>query len=317
MKKLIFSISIAILGLSLNAQERYFDERYISSQTFVNPVLVNAGAVGSSEYHQVLLNYRNKWATFPDSPKSFILSYNGPVGNRLGLGGMLVTDSNGALETTKGMGAVSYTIDSPTNKVGFGLSAEYITHALAGDALNNPLIDTDDPLVFERLDGASFFDISFGIYGVYEDKITYGLALPSLLSSRIEESSGEDDREVGYIFNLGYRYQPNGTDIIIEPSLFVKKLNNVPFHADINALLKLLDEKLYGGLSYTVGADEKIGFLIGARVNALNFFYTYNASRHEFQTYNNGSHEISLRFDIGRTSSMASKSAEAEDIMEQ
>ena len=31
----------------------------------------------------------------------------------------------------------------------------------------------------------------------------------------------------------------------------------------------------------------------------MNFTYSYGASRLEFQTYNNGTHELAVRFDIG------------------
>jgi len=76
---------------------------------FLNPVIVNPGATGYDNDHHVLLNYRNKWASFPNSPKSIILSYDGPVADRLGFGALLTTDSNGSLETSKFQGSLSYT----------------------------------------------------------------------------------------------------------------------------------------------------------------------------------------------------------------
>ena len=92
-------------------------------------------------------------------------------------------------------------------------------------------------------------------------------------------------------------------DVIFEPSVFVKQLNNVPFHVDINLLARFADDKFRGGATYTVGADEKVGFIVGTRFNTLSFNYGYNVSRNEFQTFNNGSHELSVRFDIGGDSS--------------
>ena len=297
------------------AQERYFDERYISSQSFLNPIIINPGATGADESHHLLLNYKNTWAGFEGTPKSLILSYDGRVADRLGFGALLTTDSNGDLETTKFQGSLSYTIDSPTNKIGVGLAAEYIQHALSGDALNNMQLDpTPDPTILDRLDGTNFFDVSIGAYGLYDGKLRYGVALPSLLSSRIDDNDSDIEREIGYIFHVGYIMDNLSQDMVLEPSLFVKKLMFVPFHADINVLGRFMDDKLRGGISYTVGAHEQVGFLIGFAVNTLNFNYTYNASRNEFQTYNNGSHELSIRIDIGSKDKMGVTGGES--IME-
>ncbi|MBT8229461.1 MAG: PorP/SprF family type IX secretion system membrane protein, partial [Bacteroidia bacterium] len=251
MRHLLCAFLLFSVGYSLSAQERYFDERSISSLSFLNPVLVNPGATGKDDNHRVLLNYKNGWASFDGTPKSVILSYDGPVADRLGFGAMLVTDSNGHLETTKGQGTLSYTIDAPTNTIGFGIGAEYITHGLSGDALNNSILDKDDPLVGERLSGSSFFDVSFGLYGLYDGRLSYGLAFPSLVSTMIQENGSSIEREIGYIFNVGYRFDKNNADVVFEPSIFVKKLNHVPFHADINLLGRFLEDRLRGGITYT------------------------------------------------------------------
>jgi len=297
MKKL-FVFIILVLGVNAVNAQRYFDERYISSLAFLNPVIVNPGATGFDDDHHVLLNYKNKWASFPGTPKSLILSYDGPIADRLGFGALLVTDSNGALETSKFQGSVSYRIDAPTNKIGFGLSAEFIQHGLSNDVFTSTLVSTDDMLILQRLEGANYFDVSFGVQGLYNQKLSYGLAFPSLVSSRIEDNGESEDREIGYLFNVGYKFDGLDSGLVLEPSLFVKNLMNVPFHADINLLGRFLEDRLLGGITYTVGGDDKLGFLIGVGVNAFNFTYAYNASRNEFQSYNNGSHELSLRFDI-------------------
>ena len=299
MKHLLFAFAMLIGSISVSAQDRYFDERYISSLSFLNPILINPGATGKDAGHHLLLNYRNQWSTFEGSPKSIILSYDGPVADRLGFGALLLTDSNGELETTKLQGSLSYTIDSPKNKIGGGIAAEYIKHGLSNDALNNNIINSNDPIVRDRLAGTSYFEVSLGVYGVYNGNLTYGLAFPSLVSSSVEESNSTISREIGYIFNLGYRFDQSDSDVVFEPSIMVKKFNHVPFHADINLLGRFLENKLRGGITYRLGADEKIGFLVGTMIGNLNFTYSYNASRHEFQTYNNGSHELSVRFDIG------------------
>ncbi len=297
MKRLLFVFILLAVVSSAVAQVRYFDERYVSTLSFLNPVLINPGATGNAGTHQVIVNYKNKWATFPGTPKSYLVSYDGPVADRLGFGVLASSDTNGSLETTKLQGSLSYTIESPKNVIGAGFSAEYINHNLAGDVLTHRYVDAGDAIILDRSAGNGFFDVSVGAQGLYDKTISYGISLPSLVSSSIGNSDDTFTREIGFIANVGYIYSSG--DATFEPSVFVKQLNNVPFHADINLLGRFIDDKLRGGITYTVGGDKRLGFLVGATFNAMGLNYSYNASRHDFQTYNNGSHEFSLRFDIG------------------
>lgn len=303
MKRIIIAFVLLSIGLTYNsdAQVRLIGERSIFSHHYLHPVLVNPGATGFNDQHQLLFNYRNSWATFDASPKTMTFSYNGPMGNRIGFGALFMRDDFAALETTKGQLAISYSIAGPMNKVGFGLTTEFIQHRLSGDQLSNPLLDSNDDIILRALDGSQHFDASFGIYGLYDNRIIYGLTFPSLVSAKVSEDAGnvtEPDRKFGYIINLGYHFDVEGYDIEIEPSILIKEIMFVPFHVDLNLKMEFLENKLTGGLSYTVGADKRFGFLIGSRVNQFGFYYSYNVSFHDFQQYNNGSHEISLKLDL-------------------
>lgn len=312
MKKYIISLSVIGFFLlsvvsAVNGQNRYFDERYIYSQHNLYPSLINAGAIGTNDFQELSVNYRNTWAGFEDSPRTILIAYNGPVGNRLGFGAQLLSDSYANLNTTKGQIGLSYTIDSPANKVGFGISTEYIQHNLTGSGLSGNQVDVTDPLILQRLDGAQYFDASFGIYGVYNKKLVYGLSLPSLISSKISETGSEGDRTLGYIFQVGYKLKSETTQITFEPTVVVKSLMNTPSHVDLVGKFGFLDDKLVGGVAYTLGGDQRLGFLIGTTVESLLINYMYNVSASDFQTYNNGSHEISLGIRFGESKSGGDK----------
>lgn len=300
MKNIILFLTLVFTSLQLAGQVRYIDERYASTMSFLNPVFVNPGATGTSGTHQMILNYKNTWATHPNSPKTFIVNYDGRVADRLGFGAMYISDRNGSLEISKVQGSLSYTIDSPTNLITAGLSGEYIKHGLSDDILDNEFIDDSDGIIRERADGNGFFDVSIGLHGLYNKKLMYGLSLPSIVSNRIDDNSTDEfDREFGFVGYVGYAYAKEGIDAVFEPSIFLKQLNYVPFHADINLLGRFVDDKFRGGLTYTIGAYEGVGFLLGITFNSMSLNYSFNSSRNEFQEYNNGTHEFSLRFDIG------------------
>lgn len=297
--QVLFTLAMVIMSFVVSAQERYFDERYVSSQSFMFPVLVNPGAIGASGDHELLFNYRNNWSSFEGSPTTIHFNYNGNLGNRVGFGAGLFRDSFGELETTKGLIGFSYTIDSPTNTLGFGLNTEYIQHRLGGGALVG--VDPGDETILRRLDGAQFFDLSVGVHGVYNDKVTYGVSFPSLLSSRVSDEvqgTEEFEREIGMILYGGYDYHSVENGIHIIPSIMIKKLNQVPTHVDLNVMMKFLDEKLVSGVNYSLGADQRLGFLIGTKIDNVGFNYSYNISNTEFQSYNNGAHEITLSVNL-------------------
>jgi type IX secretion system PorP/SprF family membrane protein len=159
-------------------------------------------------------------------------------------------------------------------------------------------LDPNDPIYKDYRGGAQFFDLTAGVFGLYDKKLTYGIAVPTLVSSRINENDKPLESEVGFIFNIGYRINELMSDMSLEPSVFVKKLNNVPTHFDFNLKAGFLDDKLAGGVTYTLGADNRLGFLLGFNLNKLDIFYTYNTSTWDFQTYNNGSHEFTLRYNL-------------------
>tara|TARA_Y100000385_G_scaffold282812_1_gene337860 strand:- start:2286 stop:3236 length:951 start_codon:yes stop_codon:yes gene_type:complete len=302
MKRYIILItSIAfLLGISkVDAQVRLIGEQSVYTSYYLNPVLVNPGATGYEGYHSVVLNYRNAWASFPNSPSTGTLSYNGPIGNRIGLGVLAYTDSFGAFNTNKGQVSLSYNLDLPNNKLGFGVSGEYIQHKLNGDAVTSPLVDISDDEIISRLGGARFFDVSIGVFGVYDEKVTYGVALPSIFSQRLNDDTNSlIGRDFGIIANLGYKFDLPEQDLVIEPSIYYKQLMLVPAHVDINLRVGLLDEKLNMGVTYSSGSENRLGFLIGAYLDNFGVFYGYNTSFNQFQSFNNGSHEISLKVKI-------------------
>ncbi|HMP31980.1 MAG TPA: PorP/SprF family type IX secretion system membrane protein, partial [Saprospiraceae bacterium] len=276
------------------AHERYFDERYIHSQAFIQPILINPGATGFSGLQNLYLNYRNTWSGFAGSPTTATVTYDGNLIDRVGVGLLLMQDNYGALRTNKAQLNLSYGITSTNNELRFGLSTEYINHGLNNVDAKDFQLDPNDALIRARRAGVQFFDISFGIFGLFDKKLTYGIALPSLLSSRISDGSS-DPRDLGFIFNVGYKLMDVAPDVSIEPSIFVKKLNNVPTHVDFNLKAGFLEEKLTGGVTYRLGADNRLGFLLGFKLNVIDIFYSYNTSTWQFQDYNRGAHEIAFK----------------------
>ena len=86
-------------------------------------------------------------------------------------------------------------------------------------------------------------------------------------------------------------------DFSFEPSVMLRNVRNVPSQIDINLMARFMDNQLTTGLSYrSLGA---LGILLGTQLSMgetsnIQIYYSYDVFFQQFQSYNNGSHEISL-----------------------
>lgn len=274
--------------------------RYIYTQYFINPVLINPGAAGLKKGQNLFLNYRNTWSSHNGSPKTFSLSYDGLVTDKVGLGALIMSDTYGALQTLKGQLSYSYNVKGKDYDFGLGFTTEYIDYHVVGGLTGGP-IDKNDPLLAERQDGDKFFDVAIGAHGTIQDKFILSAVFPGLVRSKLnaKENEVKEEKTFNYILGVGYMYKLPEYDMGIYPSLYVKKLRNINTLIDANLLLTFYDEKLSGGVTYGFGDDKRLGFIIGVKFNKLNFHYSYDFSFKEFQNYNNGSHEMTVGYFFG------------------
>ena len=292
MKKILLSI-VFILAFTLMGSAQH---RYIYTQYFINPVMINPGATGSSGGQNLFLNYRNNWANHEGSPKTFSFSYDGLVTDKVGLGAFLMSDTYGALQTIKGQLSYSYNIKGENYDFGVGFTTEYINYHIAGGLTG--VVDLTDPLIGEMRDGDKYFDVAVGAHGTVQEKFVVSVVFPGLVRSKINAEDGEvkEENSFNYIFGLGYLYKFEEYDMGVYPSLYVKKLRNINTLIDANLLLSFYDDKLQGGATYGFGDDNRFGFIIGAKFNKVSFHYSYDFSFKEFQSYNNGSHEMTVGY---------------------
>ena len=305
MKRLLY----IVFGIMISATVVHAQESGVYTHYILNPVLLNPGATGFSNQHQFIFNYRNKWSNFDGAPRTYTFNYNGPVGDRMGIGGQLFGESIGKQRSFEGSVNWAYRFEADDFDFGAGLSVGMQQLRLASVA-DDPFIDDTDELLAQALDGVMLFDASFGLYGEYDDRLFFGLSFPDLVRTRLTDISGSIDtldNKFNFALLLGYRFDIPEQNFTIEPSIAVKQIRRVPFHVDLNLKLSFLEEQLIGGVTYSVGEVSRIGVLLGTRIGDLRLFYSYDTSFGEFQQYNNGSHEFTVQYTLARKQ----KSAEA------
>ncbi len=274
------------------------------TQYYLKPILVNPGATGFENEHDLMVNYRNRWAGFDDAPRNYLFSYNGRITDNVGLGAMISSHNIGVDRRLRAQLSYSYKIKTEDLDMGIGLSTEFHQFKVSNDALTSPLTDNGDPILLDAADGAQYFDLTFGVYGRLNDAFYFGLSAPNLVRERLDEVEFNDEEDPESTFlkyvtlYLGYEFEVEDYGFKLMPSIFMKNIRNVPTQFDINLKMAFLEEQLIGGLTYSLGGGDRFGFLIGTQLEEFQFYYSYDLSFQDFQEYSNGSHEITVAYTI-------------------
>ncbi|MBX2815619.1 MAG: PorP/SprF family type IX secretion system membrane protein [Saprospiraceae bacterium] len=303
MKRLILALILIVSGTALAVgQTEGVYRHYLLSPTFINPAYS-----GFQDEHELIVNYNNTWAAFPGSPKLVTAAWNGPVGERIGLGAQLSSESIASLQSTKAQ--LSYAFKFLLNDVdlSLGLATSYEQIRLKGEALLDPFFESDDLAIVDAVGGLKVFDAALGVHGQAQD-VYFGLNLPNLIRARVDTDPNIDTEAETSFFEhflayVGYRWQVQDYNFHLEPSLVVKNLRNSPFQVDFNMKANFFEDQLVGGLTYTLGGGNRISVLLGTELTKLNIYYSYTTSFAQFQQYNNGGHEISVGFNFGKRKS--------------
>lgn len=292
------------LGSGLHAQDYATSLKGpgILHQYYINPILINPAYTGFTGDHTLFFNYRDQWADFANAPRSLTFSYNGAIGDRIGLGAMVFSDQFGLENRLRGQLSYAYRFATDAGKFSIGLSTEYMKYFLDNSALTDQTITLPDERIRDGVNGFEYFIASLGFYGEIEDKFIVGLSFPGLVQTRQDDNlsgrSGEEETIFNYIAYLGYRARVPEYDMTIEPILCVRQIGDIGLQIDGNLKLSFLDDRLFSGVTYGFGAGNRLGFMIGTSISNLNVFYSYDMSLLEFQQYNAGSHEISIGLSI-------------------
>jgi len=298
MKKLIFIIALLSTLFLNNASAQ---NEAIYNHYHINPILVNPAVAGFENIHKVQANARLAWVGFPGSPKTYSLTYNGPVGKTFGIGGMIFSENIASLTRSRLQLDFAFRYKLETLRFAFGFSTEFSQERVASSVYDNAFYDEGDILIEDYVGGVSKFDAALGGFVMFKEKTYVGLSFPGLVSTRVGDIATTGDESSlfnHYILQAGHKFGVDNYNFILEPSLLVKKVRNVPFQVDFNVKASFLDERIITGLSYRSGTGGTIGLLLGTKFDAFSLYYSYDVSFQRFQRYNTGSHEVTVSFEF-------------------
>ncbi len=283
-------------SLTVNAQQVPIYTHYM-----YNTLVVNPAYAGSRDALTVTGLYRSQWVDFKGAPVVQTVTIHSPLRNdHIGVGLAVLNDKTGPTNNTSVVGDFAYRIQLNTkSKLAFGLSAGANMFQANLSALN--LDQPTDPTFQNNIN--NHVTPNFGAGAYYSRERFYaGVSVPNLLEnnySTVKKADGttligKEQRSyfliAGTVFNITDNFA-------FKPTALVKVTAAAPIQADYTASFIIMKKLLLGAM-YRSG--DAVGALVGFDItNQLHIGYSYDWSYGlATSKYNNGSHELILRYDF-------------------
>ena len=270
------------------------------SQYMFNMLGVNPAYAGSREASSFNFFQRSQWIGLQGAPQTTSFSFDQSILNKRAGWGIQFYDDKIGVEKADGiniMGSTKIQV-SENGILSGGLSFGLMNYRI--DLMNvTGRFTPNDPAFYSNLNK---WTPSLGL-GIYynTDDFYAGVSIPNILKSRLTAfdliRSGLQKVNQKHIFLTTGIVIPINEDLKLKPSTMIKIVEGAPIEADFNTNIWLRD--IIGlGVSYRTG-DAVIGMAeIQANQN-LRFGYAYDMTISPLKFYNNGSHEIMIRYEIG------------------
>ncbi len=296
MKKIIILIGILCMGQQLLAQQEAMYTQYMFNMMAVNPAYAGSRGVLSAT-----AMYRNQWVGVEGAPRTGTISFDMATRNKkVGLGIQAFNDRIGIVKTTGFYASYAYRINFEEKGSSLAIGLQGGLSNYRADLTKVDLIDGGDPAFMQNINAIM---PSFGAGIFYNTPKFYaGFSIPNLVKSYLRKDQYLYSTEVvaqkylhlflmaGYVFDLN-------ESLKLKPSFLVKAVKGAPVTADINVNLWI--KEIVGiGASYRTG-DAVAGLLELQLSNQFRLGYAYDHSISNLVKYNQGTHEVMLRFEFG------------------
>lgn len=257
--------------------------------------------------------FRKQWVNFVGSPLTFQANVHLPIPYlRSGVGLGMEQDRIGAELQTRVRASYNYIFSIGAGQLSVGIAGNYLQKTLDGSLLRTPdgnyegaTINHNDALLGVNRAIGSTFTAEAGIY-YKQPKFEIGASMINLQEPTARLVSGAFVQELRYRRALAVQGQYNfdiNSDFDLQPTFLVKS-DFVKVQAEL-ALVLRYQKQFFGGLGYR-GFDSRsqdaLFLLVGMQVNK-NFMlaYSYDISLNAIRTYNSGSHEVVLNYNLNKS----------------
>lgn len=292
-RKIMLGILLSLGCAELHAQQ---DPQY--THYMYNTVNINPAYAGNRGALSILGLHRTQWVGLEGAPRTNAFSVHTPFQNsKLGLGIGVINDRLGVIEENTINVDVSYTIDlnRRNSKLSFGIKGALNLLNVEYSRLHQ--FNPDDPLLAVNIENEASPNIGAGVYW-HNEKTYLGLSVPSFLeNTRFENGSvySSMNQRLHFFLIGGHVFELNPT-LKFKPAFLMKAVKGAPLQADVSANFLIHDR-------FTLGAayrwDAAWSGLVGFQItDGLFIGYSYDAETTRLARYNNGSHELFIRFEL-------------------
>ncbi len=266
-----------------------------------NTLSINPAYAGSRDALTVTALHRSQWVDFKGAPMTQTITLHSPVGNKhIGLGLAASNDKIGPTNNTAVSGSFAYMMQlNKKSKLSLGLSGGI--NVLQADLSSLALDNQNDPSFQQDVNNRVTPSVGFGAY-YSRERFYAGVSTPNLLESNYYETTQSDGTIsearssrhyffiAGAVFNLS-------NNLALKPTTLVKMTTGAPLQVDVTASFIMMKRFLLGAM-YRTG--DAVGVLVGFDISQqFHVGYSYDWSLGlRTPVYNQGSHEIMLRYDF-------------------
>ena len=298
------SYTVAFLLFSLLGFNAFGQKEPQYTQYMYNIGSFNPAYVGTVETPELSGLYRAQWIDVPGAPRTFRFGANLPFKNeKVGLGLNVISDQLGPVSQTYADISYSYQLMiTDETKLSFGIDAggSFLnvdftkgTFENPGENLNGEMLSKFYPTV-----GAGAF--------LYSDIWYLGASVPNFLTEGVynEEVASIVEDKLQFNFIGGYIFDLSD-NLKFKPAFLINTLKGSPVNVNLSSNF-LISDVFTAGVSYRI--ENAFSGLAGLQVsNSLFVGYSYDYNTNLLGEFNNGSHEIILKFYLGREGADSTK----------
>lgn len=257
----------------------------------------NPAYVGTVETPELVGLYRAQWIDIPGAPRTIRFGANLPLANEtMGLGLNVVNDELGPVAQTYADLSYSYQVKvTDRTKLSFGIDAggSFLNVDFSKGTFENP----GEPLNLERIN-RFYATIGAGLF-MYGEDWYLGASVPNFLTEGIydDEVASVVEDKLQFNFIGGYVFKLSD-GLKFKPAFLVNTLSGAPVNINISTNF-LISDVFTAGVSYRV--ENAFSGLAGFQISNSTFLgYSYDYNTNALGEFNQGSHEVVLKFYIGR-----------------
>jgi type IX secretion system PorP/SprF family membrane protein len=298
LKKITVALVLSSGSLILNAQQAPMYTHYMYNTLSVNPAYA-----GSRDALTLTALHRSQWVGFKGAPVTQTFTMHAPLENKhIGLGLSLLNDKIGPSNNTSLFADFAYRIKlSEGSKLAFGLSAGANIFQANLSALE--LTQQSDAVFQSNISNHVTPNFGFGLY-YSRERFYAGISAPGLVQNnysvvRLDDGTSLIGKEQRHYFFIAGSMLPISDNLAFKPTTLIKVTSGAPAEADLTASFIIMKRLLLGVMFRT---GDSFGALVGFDITDqlhLGYSFDYSYGVKTFK-YNQGSHELVLRYDFLR-----------------